>query len=74
MPVVLTICLKVVHLIKKDNSLKLPLTLVLTLTSIYAVYFEYYMPEVEPRYTGDWLDVIMYFAGALIFYLLQFRK
>ena len=74
MPVVLTIALKVVHWIKKDHSVRLPLLLVLTLTTFYAVYFEYYMPRVETRYTGDWLDVIMYFAGAFTFYLLQFRK
>lgn len=74
MPVVLTISLKVVHLIKKDTSIRLPMALVLTLTSFYAIYFEYYMPLVEPRYTADWLDVVMYFAGALIFYVLQFRK
>jgi len=74
MPVVLTISLKIVHLIKKDTSLRLPLALILTLTAFYSVYFEYYMPRVEPRYTGDWIDVVMYFAGALIFYILQFRK
>lgn len=74
MPVVLTISLKVVHLVTKDISLRLPLALVLTLTLFYAVYFEYYMPLVESRYTADWLDVVMYFAGALIFYVLQFRK
>lgn len=74
MPVVLTVSLKVVHFIKKDHSIRLPLTLVLSLTLFYAIYFEYYMPRVESRYTADWLDVVMYFAGAGIFYMLQFRK
>lgn len=74
MPVVLTISLKAVHFLKKDNSIRLPLLLILTLTSIYAVYFEYYMPLVEPRYTADWLDVVMYFSGAMLFYWLQFRR
>ena len=74
MPVVLTVCLKVVHLIKKDTSIRLPLALVLTLTSFYSIYFEYYMPLVETRYTADWLDVVMYFAGAMVFYILQFKK
>ena len=74
MPVVLTICLKTVHFIKKNYSIRLPLSLVVTLTSFYAIYFEYYMPLVEPRYTADMLDVVMYFAGAGIIYVLQFRK
>lgn len=74
MPVVLTISIKAVHLIKKDDSIRLPLLLVLTLTSLYSVYFEYYLPMVEPRYTADWIDVVLYFSGAMVFYLLQFRR
>lgn len=74
MPVVLTISLKAVQFLKKDFSIRLPLLLVLTLTSFYAIYFEYFLPQVEARYTADWLDVVMYFSGALIFYILQFRR
>lgn len=74
MPVVLTISLKAVQLIKKDRSIRLPLLLVLLLTSFYSLYFEYYLPMVEPRYTGDWLDVVMYFSGALVFYWLEHRS
>ncbi|MFO8146469.1 MAG: hypothetical protein ACQEWG_06900 [Bacteroidota bacterium] len=72
MPVVLTICLKIVHYIKKDNTVLLPLLPILTLTSFYALYFEWYMPQVETRYTADWVDVIMYFGGAFLFYSFQF--
>lgn len=72
MPVVLAICLKTVHYLKKDNAILLPLLPILTLTSFYTLYFEGYMPQVETRYTADWVDVIMYFGGALLFYGLQF--
>ncbi len=71
MPVVLTICLKIVHFIKKDTTIPLPLLPILTLTSFYAIYFEWYLPQVETRYTADWIDVIIYFSGALLFYSLQ---
>ncbi len=72
MPVVLTICLKILHYIKKDTTILLPLLPILILTSFYSFYFEWYMPQVETRYTADWVDVIMYFGGALLFYSLQF--
>ena len=72
MPVVLTICLKTLHYIKKDATILLPLLPILTLTSFYSIYFEWYLPQVETRYTADWVDVIMYFSGALLFYWLQF--
>jgi hypothetical protein len=74
MPIVFTICLKAVHLIKKDNSIRLPLAIIVTLTSLYAIYFELYLPGVTTRYTADLLDVVMYFAGAILFYFLQFRS
>ncbi|CAM4146119.1 hypothetical protein [Gillisia limnaea] len=72
MPVVLTICLKTVHFIKKDNAILLPILPIITLTSFYAIYFEWYLPQVENRYTSDWIDVLMYFCGALLFYSFQF--
>jgi hypothetical protein len=74
MPIVLFICLKVVHLIWKDPTMRLSLFSIFSLTTFYAIYFEIYLPKVEPRYTGDVLDVVMYVAGSLLFYFLQFRK
>lgn|SRR5690606_30498648 len=74
MPVVLTICLTVVHYIKKDFSIRLSLFTVLSLTIIYSVYFEWYLPQVKTRYTADIMDVIMYFSGSLLFYFLQFKR
>ncbi len=74
MPIVLTICLKTVHFIKKDKNIYLDLFTIFSLTTFYAVYFEWYLPRVEPRYTADWIDVVMYFTGALLFYYLQFKK
>ena len=74
MPIVLTICLQAVHFIKKDATIRLSLFTTLSLTAFYAVYFEVYLPRVEPRYTADILDIFMYLSGSFIFYLLQFRK
>lgn len=74
MPIVLTICLKVVHLIMKDRSIRLSLFSIFSLITLYTIYFEVYLPTVEPRYTADVLDVVMYITGSLLFYFLQHRK
>jgi hypothetical protein len=72
MPIVLTICLKAVHIIKKNTSITLSLPLILILTSFYAVYFELILPQISVRYTADFLDVLIYFSGTFLFYFLQF--
>lgn len=74
MPIVLFICLKVVHFLTRNYELRLSLFTVLSLTTFYALYFEVYLPKVEPRYTADILDVVMYVLGSLLFYFVQFRK
>ncbi len=33
----------------------------------YAIYFEYYMPQVNLRFAANPLDVVLYFSGALFF-------
>lgn len=71
MPVVLTICLKAVHLVKKDNKITIALYPILALTAVYSLYFELILPRISERYTADFLDVLMYFTGSLLFYFLQ---
>jgi hypothetical protein len=36
---------------------------------IYAIYFEWYLPQISTVYTADAVDVVMYVLGALIFQL-----
>ncbi|MCM4159718.1 hypothetical protein DHB64_07405 [Antarcticibacterium sp. W02-3] len=58
----------------RDRRIRLSLFSILSLTAMYALYFEVYLPKVEPRYTADVMDVMMYTAGSLLFYFLQHRK
>lgn len=74
MPIVLSIALYTARKIKSNNQLQLPLSLILLLTFGYAVYFEYYLPQVDMRYTADPLDVALYFIGAAFFYLMERYK
>lgn len=71
LPLTLSLCLFVVRKIKQDPNLQLSLSLILAVTVCYCIYFEWYLPQHNPRYTGDWIDCILYFSGALVFYLLH---
>lgn len=73
-PIIATICLHGVWLIKKDYSIRLNLLTVMSLVAFYSVFFEYYLPQQSHRYTGDIWDVVCYSLGGIVFYLLQKRK
>ncbi|MGB6152945.1 MAG: hypothetical protein WBG48_13265, partial [Pricia sp.] len=74
MPIVLSIAQYMVRKIKSNDQLQLPLSLILMVSIGYAVYFEYYLPQVHTRYTADPLDVTLYFMGAAFFYLMERYK
>lgn len=76
MPIVLNIALRAVRVIKSDAYLSIPLSLQITVTLLFCLYFDWYLPDVNPRYTSDWLDVLCYFTGMVFFYLLNnaFKK
>ncbi len=71
MPVVLTVCLALLQLIKKNYTLTIPIFVIASVTFYYSVYFEWYLPKVNTRYTADVIDVFLYILGAVIFYYLQ---
>lgn len=73
MPIVLSLSLAILRYIKKTETIYVPLSIIIILTSYYAIYFEWFMPKINPRYTGDFIDVLLYFIGAFLFYLFQKR-
>ena|SRR5690606_8082999 len=70
-PIVLTVCLHGVWLIKKDRDIRLNIFTIFSMVVFYSIYFELYLPSVSDSYTGDAIDIICYFAGGIIFYFLQ---
>lgn len=70
-PIVTTICLHGVWLIRKDNTIRLNIFTILSLVALFSVVFEYYLPQQSYRYTGDIWDVISYLLGGAVFYFLQ---
>lgn len=71
MPVVLGICLFLIRRFNKKKQLKISLFSCLSLAALYSIYFEIYLPKVTQRYTADPVDALLYFIGAIVFYLLQ---
>ena len=70
-PLVLGALIFIIRKIKHDPKFKLPLGFIFILSSYYAVYFEYYLPKINSRYTSDWIDVMLYFLGGILFYFFQ---
>lgn len=68
LPIVLGIISFVIKRWKNDQNFKFPLVFVLILALYYSIFFEYYLPKSNQRYTSDWIDVGLYFSGALLFY------
>jgi len=71
MPIILTLCLVGVRLIKRLPHFKLNLVMIFGMTTFYALFFEVYAPTISLNQTGDWLDVVMYFIGGVVFWFWQ---
>ena len=69
-PLVLGAIEFVIRRLKKDSSFKLPFGFVIFLAISYSFYFEYFLPKVNSRYTGDWIDAILYFAGGFVYFFI----
>lgn len=70
-PIVLSLSLLVLRLIRKDSSFTISIAIILYVFFFYSVFFEYYMPKISTRYTSDIVDVLMYFFGSVWFWILQ---
>lgn len=73
-PLILGVLTFIIRQLKKNHRFKLPFGFIFILSSYYAVYFEYYLPKNNSRYTSDWIDVALYFLGGMLFYLYQRLK
>ncbi|MEB3346368.1 hypothetical protein U6A24_12900 [Aquimarina gracilis] len=74
MPIVFYVCQYVVRFIKSDDHVQLPISLLFVVTLLYSWYFEWYLPLCHNRYTADPIDVVLYFAGMLFFYGIEYRR
>lgn len=73
MPLVLSLSLAVIRILKKNNQLYVPFITVALVTLYYSLHFEWLLPKFNPRYTADAMDVVLYGFGAMLFYKFQKR-
>ena len=71
MPLVLGLLTFLIRYFKKDKYFSFLLAFVLLLATYYSIYFEYYLPKINPRYTADWIDVLLYFFSSIAFFIFQ---
>lgn len=74
MPIILTLCLVGVRWIKRVPEFRLTLPMIFGMTAFYAVLFEWILPLRSPIYSADIFDVLMYFLGALLFWLVWLKS
>ncbi|AUC85098.1 hypothetical protein CW731_07250 [Polaribacter sp. ALD11] len=70
-PIVLFSCLQVLKWSKNDKGYKISLPIILYLCVLYSILFEFIFPNYLARYTKDYIDILLYFAGGMVFYQLQ---
>ena len=71
MPLVLGLLSFTIRYLKNDSSFQFPISFIFGLALYYSLYFEYYLPEFNSRYTSDWRDILLYFFGGILFYAYQ---
>ena len=74
LPLVLGAIEFIIRQLKKDSSFGLPLGFVIFLAISYSIYFEYYLPKVDARYTSDCIDVILYFVGGIAYFFIGNKR
>lgn len=75
-PAMSTFALVFTRLIKRDQSLLIPKLTILLLVICMSFLFEWYLPTygyADNIYTADYLDVVMYGLGGLIYLFVQER-
>ena len=74
LPLVLGAIEFIIRQLKKDSSFGLPLGFVIFLAISYSIYFEYYLPKVDARYTSDCIYVIIYFVGGIAYFFIGNKR
>jgi len=68
LPLTLGAITYVIRRLKKDSYFELSIGFIVLLAIYSSFYFEYYLPQINSRYSADFIDVVLYFIGGFAFY------
>ena len=74
LPLVLGAIEFLIRRLKSDSTFKVSLGFIIFLAISYSIYFEYYLPKVNARYTADWVDVILYCVGGIGYFFIGNKR
>lgn len=71
MPIVFYVSTELIKRLKRNSDFELSLIQILVGFLYFSTLFEVVLPLYNSKYTADWLDVLMYGIGSLIFIVIQ---
>ena len=71
LPIILPFTLVLIRLIFRNAQLKLGITLVVTALIMITLVFEFILPNYAEKYTKDYLDIIAYTIGGIIYIIYE---
>lgn len=73
-PFILSLFVMTVRYVKKQNTFRLSLSMIVFAVIYISFVFEYLMPKYSTRYTADPMDVVFYVIGAVFYFFFQNRE
>lgn len=70
-PILLISSLFVLRWSKNDENYQIPVWIIGYVCCAYALFYEFFLPKFNPRYTADIIDVLLYFSSGFLFFKLQ---
>lgn len=73
-PFILSLFVMIVRFVKKQNTFRLPPSMIVFAVLYISFVFEYLMPKYSARYTADPVDVVFYVIGGVFYFFFQNRE
>jgi hypothetical protein len=72
MPIILTVALVLIRVLFQKPNFEFPKSYLFVAFVYFSIYFEWWIPQVNNAFTSDWMDIVCYGIGTLVYF--QSRK